>query len=154
MSDERALRRAVALVQGAGGVGLVLLAVKVAMRARPSVLLALVVATLALVAAAFLLASALLWRGGRGGRALSAVLQFLQLPHLVTGPIAYLFCTPLSLAAGFEASGRPRWQAVLRPALAITPDADPDVAWIGVNLLALACLLALALARPRRVGGS
>ena len=113
------------------------LVLKLVIRAGPRLAVLAVAGVVALVAVLTLLAGTWLWQERPRGRGLSLAVQALQLPHLVTAPLSYHFGAPASVAVGLGPDAKPHAFALLRPGLGITWDADPDVSWIGVNLLAL-----------------
>jgi hypothetical protein len=102
-----------------------------------------VAGVLGLVFVLFIAAGALLWRGGALGLWLSVAVQALQLPHIVTSPFGFLFGAPLSFAAGLNADAHLMTSALWHPGMGFSIDSEVPVAWIGLNLIALAALLLL-----------
>ena len=61
----------------------------------------------------------------------------------MTSPFGFLFGAPVSFAAGFALTGHPMTSGLWHPGFGFSIDGEVEVAWIGVNLVALAVLLLL-----------
>lgn len=91
----------------------------------------------------FLLSGAWLWRGERRGRNLSIALFALQLPLLATKPVAYLLVSGLGLHFGLTADRSIFFEFELGARFNVLVGTGPEQWLVGVNLVALACLIVL-----------
>lgn len=90
-----------------------------------------------------------LWHGRRWGVVGSLLWQSLQVPHLITAPLTYTLALPVSVALGVGPDGRPHGAALPLLGLEITPDDFAPDPWVGLNVVALAAVVLLALALRR-----
>lgn len=131
------LRRAAALVNLLLAGALAFLAIRLVIMARFSTLLVVLVGSLLILGVLSAVAARGLWRGTLAGAFLSLVVQGTQLIQGETRPLTYTSSLPMALVVGLTGSGSPHLRATTRPRLEITPDDDPAVSWVGVNLPAL-----------------
>lgn len=147
------IRRLAALLNLLLAGALLYLAARIGVRAHLSALIVLLLGAFAGLAILALLAARGLWRGTLLGAFLSLVVQGTQLVQGESHPLTYTASLPVSLVVGVTAEWAPHLAARGRPALEITPDDDPDLTWVGINLPALLVVGVagrLLMRRPRR----
>ncbi len=101
----------------------------------------LVIVILSILFVILLVAGLLLWLNRPAGSVLSLIIQAAQLPHVVSAPFGFLFGAPISLIAGFAFTGSPKLSAIWHPSIAFALDSDPEVSWVGINLVAIVLIL-------------
>ena len=149
------LRRLAALLNLLLAGALLYLAARIGIRANLSALVLLLIGAFAGLAILALFAARGLWRGTLLGAFLSLVVQGTQLVQGESRPLTYMASLPVSLVVGITAEWAPHVVARGKPALEITPDDDPSLTWIGINLPALLVVGVagrLLMRRPRRAG--
>ena len=88
-------------------------------------------------------AGLMLWREGRRGVPLSAVVQIMQLPHVVSGVVTYAVASPVAIVIGAGAAGLPHLQLMPWVDVQLGVGGESPGPWIGINLVALVALFAL-----------
>lgn len=131
------IRRAAALLNVLLAGALFYLGARIGIRAQASALVLVLVGAFASLGILALFAARGLWRGTLLGAFLSLVVQGTQLIQGESRPLTYMASLPVSLVVGMTAEWAPHVVARARPALEITPDDDPDLTWIGIDLPAL-----------------
>jgi len=147
------IRRGIALVEIAGGAwGLLRSTGRLWHQGMNMVTLSVVI-LLTILFLLLLIAGILLWMDRPGGRAMSFVVQAVQVPHIVTSPFGFLFGSPASLSAGIQMDGTPRISALWHPSIAFALDSEVEFSWIGVNLIAILLLVLLFWLDRQRAAG-
>ncbi len=147
------IRRLAALLNLLLAGALFYLGARIGLRTNPSALVLLLVGAFAGLGILALFAARGLWRGTLLGAFLSLVVQGTQLVQGESHPLTYVASLPVSLVVGVTAEWAPHVEAHGRPALEITPDDDPSLTWVGLNLPALLVVGvagALLIRRPPR----
>jgi len=85
----------------------------------------------------------LLWRGEALGLRLSLVAQIAQVPLLTTTLLTYRAQTPVSINLSFDSAWNLGVQADVGSYFALVLGRTPSAQVVGVNLLALGCIVAL-----------
>lgn len=142
-SPWQSVQRLVAALELVGGVWGLVRAAGMLIRTGYSNVGIVIAAIMAVIFGVFLVAGARLWLGRSGGVALSILVQALQLPHIVTSAFGYLFGAPVSFAVGLAGSGHPMFSGLWHPGFGLSINSEVEVAWLGVNLVALAALVLL-----------
>lgn len=151
------IRRLAALLNLLLAGSLFYLGARIGMRANLSALVLLLIGAFVGLGILALFAARGLWRGTVLGAFLSLVVQGTQLVQGESRPLTYVTSLPVSLVVGVTAEWAPHLVARGRPALEITPDDDPGLTWVGLNLPALLVVGvagSLLIRRPRRSSAS
>ncbi|MFI5236271.1 MAG: hypothetical protein ACHQXA_11215 [Gemmatimonadales bacterium] len=151
MRLRRWARRAAAVTEAAGGTAGLILTVRLLARTglRPAVIV--LAAVLVILFGGMLLAAGLLWWGKTGGRLTTVLVQVVQLPYVITGPISYGFHAPVALIAGIGNDG---WHLTgsWRSGFLLDFDSDPSPWLVAINLVALAVIILTILSREPAPG--
>lgn len=107
----------------------------------------LVIVILSILFVILLAAGLLLWLNRPAGFILSLIIQAAQLPHIVSAPFGFLFGAPISLTAGFALTGSPKFSAIWHPSIGFALDSDPEISWVGINLVAIVLMVLLVQSR-------
>ena len=138
----RLLGRLIGLLQLLGGILLAYAAVRLLVVGFSWLRLIAALELLALGAIA-VFAALMLWREGRRGVPLSAVVQLMQLPHIASGVVTYAVASPVSVVLGFGAAGLPNLQLIPWVNVQLGVGGESPGPWVGINLVALLALVAL-----------